>query len=135
MATVVRVHACARLLVQDPNYDFMPLYVSKPAADLSAGLTDGDLIIYRRRLDPIDNYRSQLVGGASNDIAFGVPNLRLREARGVYELDCTDFDAVARATAACHPIIQQTAITGPGGVRAVIECPVCNAAKRPTPLG
>ena len=84
----------------------MPLYVSKPAADLSAGLTDGDLIIYRRRLDPIDNYRSQLVGGASNDIAFGVPNLRLREARGVYELDCTDFDAVARATAACHPIIQ-----------------------------
>jgi hypothetical protein len=36
------------------DVDRGPCQVSKPATDLSAGLEGGDLIIYRRRLDPVD---------------------------------------------------------------------------------
>ena len=102
----------------------MPLYVSKPAADLSAGLSGGDLIIFRRRLDPIDGYKQILLGDAGARIAFGEPSLQLTEAEGVYEIQCSDFDAVAEATAKCHPIVQQTEFRGVGGARAIVECPV-----------
>jgi hypothetical protein len=119
-----------RLLFQNPNYDFCPVY-STPPVPITTGSTraqqleGGELIIYRRRLaDDISGYRSVLPYAKAIDIAFGVPTLRLREAQAVYQLPLDDFDAVAEATRNCVPMVQQTEVRGSDGLRAVIELPV-----------
>jgi hypothetical protein len=116
-----------KLLFQDPNYDFCPVY-STPAVPVGSGdptdLSGGELIIYRRRLGDTSEYRQVLAYDDAIAIAFGVPTLRPYEAKAVYEVAQDDFDAVAEATRNCVPMVQQTELQGSDGLRAVIECPI-----------
>ena len=116
-----------RLLFQDPNYDFCPVYSTPPVPISSsdpADLTGGDLIIYRRRLDDIAGYRQVLAYEQAIKLAFGVPTLRPYQAKEVYEVGLEDFDSIAEATRNCVPMVQRTELRGSDGLRAVIECPI-----------
>lgn len=118
-----------KLLFQDPNYDFCPVYSTPPVQINSSSsdptdLTGGELIIYRRRLEDVTTYRQVLAYEEAIDLAFGVPTLRPYEARAVYEVDIDDFDSIAEATRNCVPMVQRTELLGNNGLRAVIECPI-----------
>ena len=133
-------------LFQDPNYDFCPLYCTPTVPQgreiAEVALDGGDYVCWRRKLDfaapallaygyngraqPTHGYRQTI--DLNDDIPFGTPTLRLSRAPAdAYEVDVDDFEAVRRATVACHQLVQVTEIRGEAdgaGLRAVIECPV-----------
>jgi hypothetical protein len=93
-------------LFQKENYDFLPV------------LGDGQWLIFRRRVAMSPSYRQV----RKVDELWGPPNLKLVEAGQVTVLDA--WEKIRDATARGVPLVAQTEIAGPNGVRAVIEYPV-----------
>ncbi len=94
-------------LLQEDNYDFMPIYGGE------------DLLILRRHADVRDDYRQLR---KVKDV-WGEPNMRLHFGTTVTELKT--FEQIRDATATDIPLVAQTEMSNEEtGLRCVLEYPI-----------
>ncbi len=94
-------------LLQEDNYDFMPIYGGE------------DMLVLRRHVDARDRYRELY----KVKKMWGEPNMRLHCGKTVTELET--FEQIRDVTATDTPLAAQTEITNEEtGLRCVMEYPI-----------